>query len=171
MNTTSTKRYVNPDHKGRIRLLKNWLNVTYEEIAKDTSIKAATLRQISVGYLSISPKTADAICKKYRQINRDWLLDGEGTMLNKETASPLPSIQKTDDLSDWNPSQLKTLLHEKEKLIQEKEKRIEALEQLNDSLKYKIDTLENDNIKLKTMLVQKGADGLEKESLLGMMEH
>ncbi len=68
----------------RIIKLKNFLGISYKRIAEETGLNTyQTLYDIKNGKHGISKEVADKISVRYLNINKVWLLTGEGEMLNQ----------------------------------------------------------------------------------------
>lgn len=75
-----------------------YLKTTTRELSHIAGVHENTLYKICCGHSSISSRTAARICynigKQYGVcINRQWLITGEGTMLDEKLSSPLPYKQ------------------------------------------------------------------------------
>lgn len=105
------KENVQDGHKERIKAVKDWRRTTYVNMAEETGISIAIFRQISSGYLNISVKTATILSKTYPGLNMQWLLTGEGTMLNDS------AISSSEGYAGWSADQLITLIKKQEATI------------------------------------------------------
>lgn len=82
-----------------------YLKTTARDLAKLTGVHENTLYKICCAHNAISSRTAARICYNIEKslgivINRQWLLTGEGPMLNEELSTPPP--YKSDE--DKQPS-------------------------------------------------------------------
>lgn len=69
------------------------LNTTTRDLANIVGVYENTLYKITCGHNKMSSRTASRICYKVERelgvsINRQWLLTGEGSMLNEQSALP-----------------------------------------------------------------------------------
>ena len=72
-----------------------YLKTTTRELAKLTGIHENTLYKICCAHNTISNRTAARICFNIEKalgivINRQWLLNGEGSMLDEKISTPPP---------------------------------------------------------------------------------
>lgn len=79
-----------------------YLKTTTRELSHIAGVHENTLYKICCGHSSISSRTAARICynieKQYGVcINRQWLITGEGSMLNDHLPSPMPYKQDEDE--------------------------------------------------------------------------
>lgn len=79
-----------------------YLQVTARELSKVTGVHENTLYKICCAHNSISNRTAARICYSVEKhygiaINRQWLLTGEGSMLDEELSIPLPYKHDDDE--------------------------------------------------------------------------
>lgn len=79
-----------------------YLKTTTRELSHIAGVHENTLYKICCGHSAISSRTAARICfnieKQYGIcINRQWLLTGEGSMLDEHLPSPMPYKQDEDD--------------------------------------------------------------------------
>lgn len=82
----------------RIITLKNFLDKSYNKIADECGLNnAQTLYDIKNGKHGISKDIAEKITSKYLNISKQWLLTGEGEMLN--ASKPLPSDSTAPSVS------------------------------------------------------------------------
>ena len=112
----------------RIRAIEKLKNLSTNALAKDLKLKAAqTLYDIHKGKHGISKELAEIISAKYLDINKLWLLTGEGEMLKPETvdtAHPIrPSARDSDDRFD----RLMNIAEMQSKQIEVQGKQIEML--------------------------------------------
>ena len=81
-----------------------YLKTTARELAKITGVHENTLYKICCAHNTISNRTAARICFNIEKtlgivINRQWLLNGEGSMLNEELSTPPPYKSDEDEQS------------------------------------------------------------------------
>src|SRR5690606_30886907 len=77
----------------RLKKVIDWSGLSTNAFAQTIGLKRAeNLYQIKKGNYSISKELADKITSKYDNINKLWLLTGEGQMFTQETptSSPIP---------------------------------------------------------------------------------
>lgn len=67
---------------GRINTIVEILDLTRYGLATASGINPSNLNRMLTGELSITDKTLNKICAAFPQVNREWLLNGEGDMLN-----------------------------------------------------------------------------------------
>lgn len=84
----------------RIEVLKKYLLISSDQaFAKELGMRSAqTIYNIKKGIQSISKTMANAIVKKWPQIRYEWLMEGEGEMLEAdkaETGAEYVPIEKT----------------------------------------------------------------------------
>lgn len=85
--------------KQRIQELGFYLDLSSRALAQIVGINENTLYHITDESLGISPRTATKICfhlekKKGVHINKNWLLTGEGEMINEK---PVVTQKKDED--------------------------------------------------------------------------
>ena len=68
----------------RIKLLRIDQKMTQEQFADALSIKRNTVASYEIGKTGVSDRVLDLICIKFN-VNRRWLLTGEGEMYNATT--------------------------------------------------------------------------------------
>ena len=83
-----------------------YLKTTARELAKLTGVHENTLYKICCAHNTISNRTAARICFNIEKtlgivINRQWLLNGEGPMLDDELSTPPP--YKSDEDEQLSP--------------------------------------------------------------------
>jgi len=77
----------------------------------------------------LSDASIEKILNFYADLNRNWLLIGEGEMLNSDEDMATPTTNKGDDLADA----YRTIIETQKQLIKSLERQIELLEdRLND---------------------------------------
>ena len=69
------------EHKQILEKILKYKGLSYNGLAKELDIKTVNLYHIKNGRNKISSKLADLIVSKFENINRVWLLTGEGQML------------------------------------------------------------------------------------------
>lgn len=79
-----------------------YLKTTTRELAKLTGIHENTLYKICCAHNTISNRTAARICFNIEKalgivINRQWLINGEGPMLDEELSTPPPYKSYEDE--------------------------------------------------------------------------
>ena len=79
-----------------------YLKTTARELAKLTGVHENTLYKIRCAHNTISNRTAARICFNIEKalgivINRQWLLNGEGPMLDDELSTPPPYKSDEDE--------------------------------------------------------------------------
>jgi len=81
-----------------------YLKTTTRDLAKLAGIHENTLYKICCAHNTISNRTAARICFNIEKalgivINRQWLLNGEGPMINEEFSTPPPYKSDEDEQS------------------------------------------------------------------------
>ena len=79
-----------------------YLKTTTRDLAKLAGIHENTLYKICCAHNTISNRTAARICFNIEKalgivINRQWLLNGEGSMLDEKLSTPLPYMSEEDE--------------------------------------------------------------------------
>lgn len=95
--------------KQRIQNLATRLGLSLRALAQTVEMSEATLYHITDSSRGISGRTASRICYWLEQkmgviVNRNWLLTGEGEMIDQQLSAPLtvsePDVQYDDEV-DW----------------------------------------------------------------------
>lgn len=86
----------------RMEELIVYLKTTTRELAKLTGLHENTLYKICCAHSTISNRTAARICFNIEKtlgivINRQWLINGEGPMLDKKLSTPPPYKSDEDE--------------------------------------------------------------------------
>lgn len=86
----------------RMEELIVYLKTTARELAKLTGVHENTLYKICCAHNTISNRTAARICFNIEKtlgivINRQWLINGEGSMLDKKLSTPPPYNSDEDE--------------------------------------------------------------------------
>ncbi len=112
----------------RIRAIEKLKNLSTNALAKDLGLKAAqTLYDIHKGKHGISKELAEIISAKYLDVNKLWLLTGEGEMLKTEAVDTShPPIKQSQQNIDPTITSLLNIISEMQK---EKSADREALKQ------------------------------------------
>ncbi|MEG1554635.1 MAG: helix-turn-helix transcriptional regulator [Rikenellaceae bacterium] len=129
--------------KERIESIEKILNLTTNALAKEIGLKnAQTLYDILKGKHGISKDLADKIAVKYLNINKAWLITGEGDMLKEQ--QQIGDVKNStivngnvngngNKITHYTPEyencqkeveHLKAIIDEKDKIIAEKEQRL-----------------------------------------------
>ena len=72
----------------RIKLIRNTLNISQRDFAKQIYISQALLGEIELGNRNVNDRTIQLISTEFN-INKNWLLTGEGEMFD----APPPDLQ------------------------------------------------------------------------------
>jgi transcriptional regulator with XRE-family HTH domain len=115
--------------KERLQQLSLHLGLTLRDIARIADLSEATLYHVTDGTREMSGKTASRICNQLKQekgvlVNRDWLLKGEGEMIDEKHTLPYkeedtqPRIEKKnrEDVEDYR-EKYNELLEDYKKLV------------------------------------------------------
>ena len=118
----------------RLQGLINALNLNPRSFAVELGYEqATTIYNIIKRQSTPSRSTLDKICNRFPQVNREWLLTGQGTMFNTPTASSddltVTAKQVLDRLEPMLKNDFKKIAKEIEE-IHEKITSIEFLEAL-----------------------------------------
>ncbi len=118
----------------RINQLTFYLNISIRQLAKIVGMNENTFYHISDNSrFGITEKTATKICNNLKKkvglnVNRDWLLTGEGEMILEElppkTIEAKPVEKTTEQDIDWREKYYSLL----EKYVKLQERRIAILE-------------------------------------------
>ena len=86
----------------RMEELIVYLKTTARELAKITGVHENTLYKICCAHNTISTRTAARICFNIEKtlgivINRQWLINGEGSMLDEKLSTPPPYKSDEDE--------------------------------------------------------------------------
>lgn len=65
----------------RINKLMDAFSITRYSLASSSGISPSNLNKMLLGELTITDKTLNKICLSFPQVNKEWLLSGEGDML------------------------------------------------------------------------------------------
>ena len=83
--------------KDRIKELMEAQHMNQQTFSNYTGINTATLSGILTGRTQPTIKVVNSIMKKFPNVDLNWLMFGEGGMLN--TSNPTPSSSSSDDAS------------------------------------------------------------------------
>lgn len=72
----------------RLRLYLGYRCLTTEDVAKKMNMSKYTIDQYINGYSALTDRFLEAFLSIFHEINRDWLINGEGEMLNNENSTP-----------------------------------------------------------------------------------
>lgn len=97
-------------------------------VTKECSLSQGLLGQARKGKCDLGDKAIDKILKIYQDLNKVWLLTGEGEMLKSDEQFSNPLVGKTADLLD--------------KLVASMEATIETQKQVIDAQKAEIERLQ-----------------------------
>lgn len=78
----------------RYEVLAQKLGKTINKIAVSSDIDASTLRKAIERDSKVTADNALKICKAFPQVNYDWLVSGEGEILNTDT----PAVPNEDEI-------------------------------------------------------------------------
>lgn len=93
----------------RIRLLRKSLKLNQTDFGKPLGLKQAIIGQYETGVRNITDRNIDMLCKTYN-INKDWLLTGEGEIENKNSNTLIHEISQTQNLTELDIQFLKKYL-------------------------------------------------------------
>ncbi|MDM8143741.1 helix-turn-helix domain-containing protein [Megamonas hypermegale] len=93
----------------RIRLLRKSLGLNQTDFGKPLGLKQAIIGQYETGVRNITDRNIGMLCKTYN-INKDWLLTGEGEMENKNSNMLIEEISQTQNLTELDIQFLKKYL-------------------------------------------------------------
>ena len=68
----------------RLRAVRKALGLTQQEFAAEVGLKQSTIAMYEIGHGKASERVITTLCKEY-DINRNWLLTGEGEMFRPKT--------------------------------------------------------------------------------------
>jgi len=110
------------EHAKRLEMLILHFNMTTRDLANMIGVNENTLYKINCGKSEMSERTASRICYQLEKqkgvvVNRDWLLYGEGTMLNEkhkvipfdmeeERSTPIAAEEPSEYGTDWKAKYL-----------------------------------------------------------------
>lgn len=87
--------------RSRIKQLRKELNLSQQEFAEKIHISRSQLSYYESGTVNIPERSQKQICEKFN-INKEWLLTGEGEMYN-----PTPALNELAYLIDNLPTNSK----------------------------------------------------------------
>lgn len=93
----------------RIRFFRKSLGLNQTDFGKPLGLKQAIIGQYETGIRNITDRNVDILCKTYN-INKDWLLTGQGEMQNKNNTILLEEIAKSQNLTELDIQFLKKYL-------------------------------------------------------------
>ena len=93
----------------RIRLLRKSLGLNQTDFGKPLGLKQAIIGQYETGVRNITDRNIGMLCKTYN-INKDWLLTGEGEIQNKNNTILMEEISQNQDLTELDIQFLKKYL-------------------------------------------------------------
>lgn len=93
----------------RIRSLRKSLGLNQTDFGKPLGLKQAIIGQYETGIRNITDRNIDMLCKTYN-INKDWLLTGQGEIQNKNNTILMEEISKNQDLTELDIQFLKKYL-------------------------------------------------------------
>jgi len=112
----------------RIFEILEYYNVTRYKFSKLSGVSEATLLNIYKGKNKPSIDFLVKLLNTFKAINLNWLITGEGEMLQKDQGGKPPSATKTDDACKQEVEFYKRLLEKKEAELREAYKEIGRLE-------------------------------------------
>ena len=90
--------------------IKKYYKITYIKLAKKINVHSHTMYRIRQGLEDITPELAEKIVEWQPDINKEWLLSGEGTMLN-DADFLVEEEDENEDLHVSTDKIAKTLFH------------------------------------------------------------
>ena len=85
---------------GRIKELIDYFSITRYRFSKETGISEVVLKNIFSGLNKPSVDALEKIFTRYKSVDANWLIMGEGSMFKKESlSSPEPDYVSTRDSS------------------------------------------------------------------------
>ena len=117
----------------RILQIIEFYSITRYKLSQDTGVSETVLLNLSKGKNKPSVDILHKILNKYKAIDANWLLTGEGNML-KETSS----VDK-GEIKGKSPRDPCLFCHEKEKVIQSQGRHIETLSRQLDRCQDELD--------------------------------
>lgn len=83
-----------------LKLLREDLGLSQKDFSKKLMLSDATISRIEKGERNITTRVLNQICKEFN-VNKDWLITGEGNMYNKvddlDVASMMGKIFSEED--------------------------------------------------------------------------
>jgi hypothetical protein len=119
--------------KQRLMKFLRYKDISNSVFEKTCGMANGYVNNIRVG---VSPKKLESILLNYPELNRDWLIYGEGDMLNEgyTTFDPVGVATPTAPNLENEITLLKAKLEEKEKMIELLKQQLEELNNLNKGL-------------------------------------
>ena len=119
--------------KQRLMKFLRYKDISNSVFEKTCGMANGYVNNIRVG---VSPKKLESILLNYPELNRDWLIYGEGDMLNEgyTTFDPVGVATPTAPNLENEIILLKAKLEEKEKMIELLKQQLEELNNLNKGL-------------------------------------
>lgn len=97
------------DIGNRIRFFRKFLGLNQTDFGKPLGLKQAIIGQYETGIRNIPNRNIDILCKSYN-INKDWLLTGQGEMQNQNSINLLEELSQNQDLTELDIQFLKKYL-------------------------------------------------------------
>ena len=80
----------------RIRSFRKSLGLSQTDFGKPLGLKQAIIGQYETGIRNITDRNIDILCKTYN-INKNWLLTGQGEIQNKNNSTLLDEISQSQN--------------------------------------------------------------------------
>ena len=93
----------------RIRFFRKSLGLNQTDFGKPLGLKQAIIGQYETGVRNIPDRNIDILCKSYN-INKNWLLTGQGEIQNQNCNNLLKELSQHQDLTELDIQFLKKYL-------------------------------------------------------------
>jgi transcriptional regulator with XRE-family HTH domain len=126
----------------KIEELLHYFRMEQKDFATKCGFDPTIISHIKSGKTGISKRVLDKILETFQEINKSWLMTGDGDMLKKTTNQSIIGnnnencqniANSNSDIPDW----VNILLAEKDERIKEKDERIQELKEIIRELKGK----------------------------------
>ena len=108
-NKHNRRGYYMSDIGKRIRFFRKSLGLNQTDFGKPLGLKQAIIGQYETGVRNIPDRNIDILCKSYN-INKNWLLTGQGEIQNQNCNNLLKELSQHQDLTELDIQFLKKYL-------------------------------------------------------------
>jgi transcriptional regulator with XRE-family HTH domain len=94
----------------RLKEIRNYYNLSQDDFAKEIYVSRSFFTQLENGKKKLNERIIELICNSRFNVNKNWLLSGDGEMFSNEAPPDIELLQLMETMKELDPLHRKFII-------------------------------------------------------------